>query len=194
MKDSMKIGIGILIGFVCVFLCTICCFLLFSAGGLAFIGTLLNSVPTPSVSGGGSKSPLPVGSEVKYNEISVKLIDFEFSGSYKSDYDMDENPPEGAKFLWIHINARNDGNNSTYSPSLSEFTLTYQGKQINTDSYFSSRPGYNEFESGQIFPGISREGWLRFTVPNAAQANQIIVIYKPTQLFSDTYYSWKLGP
>ena len=194
MKDSVKIGIGIVIGFCGVCLCILCCLLVFSVGGVTFINTILDITPNPSSSVERTKSPLPIGSEVRYNDLLIKLTKYEFSDSYKTDYDYEETPPEGAKFLWIYLIVRNDGKNSTNSPSSYEFTLIYQNKQIDTDGIYSTRPGYDEFNSGDIFPGISREGWLRFTLPKAAQSNQLTINYKPTQLFDDTYYSWNLSP
>jgi hypothetical protein len=57
MKESMKIGIGIVIGFIGICLCIVCCGLVFSGGGIAFIDTLLKITPSPILSS--ERIPLP---------------------------------------------------------------------------------------------------------------------------------------
>jgi hypothetical protein len=195
MKKSVKISIGILIFIIAITLCILCCILAFSVGGITYFVKSENNSTTPEVIVETNKEPLPIGSEVNYYQQTVKLIEYEFSGSYKIKYEnIYQNPPERAKYLWIYIIARNDGNKSIFNPSKIEFTLIYQGKQIDPEIIYSPRSGYNDFGRGAILPGRSREGWLLFTVPDAAVASQIIVMFKPYLEYSDIYFLWKLVP
>jgi hypothetical protein len=194
MKKSVKIGIGILLGFIAVTLCILCCILVFIVGGIAYLGTSEKFSTTQVVLNETTKEPLPIGSEVNYYNQTVKLVESEFTDSYKTEDDIYQKPPEGAKYLWIHIIAHNDENKPIFSPTQNEFTLIYQSKQIDSEIIYLARPGYNSLGMGQILPGKSHEGWLRFTVPNAAEANQIIVMFKPYLEFSDIYFLWKLIP
>jgi hypothetical protein len=194
MKNSMKIGIGIFLGFITISLCIFCCILLVIAGGIPFYDRVLN-ISTPSVvMVKTTKEPLQIGSAAIYDNITVKLLEYEFTGAYKTDYDILQNPPEGSKYLWIHIYARNDGNNSIVSITPYEFSLSYRSNQIDSQIIFMERPGYNRLDNSNLLPGISHEGWIRFTVPYTAEAKQIIVMFKPYLEFSEIYFSWKLAP
>jgi hypothetical protein len=194
MKKSVKIGIGIFLGCFAITLCILCCILVFSIGGIAYLGTSVNISTTPVDIEETTIEPLPIGSEVNYYKQTVKLVEYEFSGSYRTEDDIYQEPPEGTKYLWIHIIARNDENKPIFAPDPGEFTLVYESKQINSEIIYLPRPGYNNLRMGQILPGQSTEGWLRFTVPNAAEANHIIVMFRPYLEYSDIYFLWKLVP
>jgi len=194
MKKSPKIGFGILLVSAAIALCILCYLSVFIVGGIAYLSTSVNTSTTPIVLGETNKEPLPIGSEVNYYKQTVKLVEYEFSGSYKTEENINQEPPEDAKFLWIHITARNDENKPIFSPTLFEFTLIYQSKQIDHDMMYLARPGYNNLGSGQILPGKTHEGWLQFIVPNAAEADQIIVMFRPYLEYSDIYFLWKLVP
>ena len=112
MKESVKISIGILLVIIAITLCILCWILAISVGGITYLITSVNNSTTPVVIEETIKEPLPIGSEVNYDQQTVKLIEYEFSGSYKIKFDFDyQNPPEGSKYLWIYIIARNNGNN-----------------------------------------------------------------------------------
>lgn len=194
MKDSLKIGLGIVIGVIGVILCGLCVFLVLGAGGLALLDTSLQSGSQSPLLDEASPTPQTVGAEVQHGDFAVTLLEYQFSDSYKDAYDADEEPPEGAKFLWIRILVRNAGQNSGYSPSPSDFSVIYLGEQIDSDFYFSGRSGYEQYDAGELFPGISREGWIRFTLPEAAEPTQIMVVFKPLELFGEEFSSWQLSP
>lgn len=194
MKDSLKIGQGIIIGVLGLALCAFCAFLALGAGGVAFLDALIAPGQGPVSPIQATRSPLPVGSEVTHEDFTVALVEYEFSAAYKDEYDIPETPPEGAKFLWIHIVVRNIGQNAAISPSSSDFSVVYLREQIDVDFVFASRAGYDEYDGGQLFPGVVREGWLRFTLPRAAEPSQLTVVFKPFQVFGDDYYSWQLAP
>jgi hypothetical protein len=192
MRDSVKIGIGIIIGVVGIVLCGICALVTLGVVGVSYLGPL---IPTgqPSYLAQDTVSPQSIGTEFIYEEFSIKPIEYEFSGAYTNEYDLHLEPPEGAKFLWIYFIIENVGQSGAISPSNFSFSLIYLGNQIDADVILSSRSGYKEYDSGELFPGITREGWIRFTLPIAAEADQITIIFKPIQLFGDDYGSWKLS-
>jgi hypothetical protein len=194
MKKSPKIGFGILLVSVAIALCILCCLSVFIVGGIAYLSTSLNTSTTPIVLEETTKEPLPIGSEVNYYKQTVKIDEYEFSGSYITEENITQEPPEGSKYLWIHITARNDETKPISSPTLIEFTLIYQSKEIDHEIIYLDRPGYNNLGRGEIMPGKTHEGWLQFTVPNAAEADQIIVMFKPYLEYSDIYFLWKLVP
>lgn len=190
MKDSLKIAIGIFLGVIALGACVVC---LFFGLGAAGIGLLAAAAPTSSQAQ--SQSTInQIGSSIIHDDLKVTLNTYDISGSYVGQYDMQESPPQGAKFLWISITAENVGKVAAYAPAAYEFHVIYAGQQTDHDFISWDRPGYDEYEGGEIFPGVTKLGWIRFTIPNAAQPNKINVIFKPSDLFSDTYYTWTLTP
>jgi len=196
MKDSLKIGLGIVIGVLGVALCALCTSVAIGAGGLAFLDTFLPSSEQPILLVQASATlqpiPQPIGSEMRHEDFAVTLLEYEFSGSYRGEYDVDEEPPEGAKFLWVHILVRNVGQNAGDSPSPSDFSLIHLGEQIGRGFSLGKGPGYEQYDGGEIFPGVSREGWLRFTLPKAAEPRQIVVVWEP--FLAEEFGSWQLSP
>jgi len=47
------------------------------------------------------------------------------------------------------------------------------------------------YKSETIYPGVRREGWLRFTVPAWAQPEDLLLVFRP--LFRDEAV-WRLTP
>lgn len=201
MKDSIKIALGIFLGIAALCACMSCFWF-----GLSFMMVELLSVtpaPASSLSVGlvparaQLRSPDGIdsqqfGSSVIHGGIRIALNAYEISGSYVNDYyNMSESPPDGAKFLWILVAVENVGKNAARMPYLGDFHVVYEGKQTEADFFFIPRPGYDPYESGEIFPGVSRSGWLRFTIPTAAQPGQLSVVLKPR--FSEVYYTWLLA-
>jgi hypothetical protein len=192
MRDSLKIGLGIIIGVLGLALCGLCVILIITLGGVSFLDSLSSFEESPSLAQE-TPTPQPMGSEFFYEEFSVKFVEYEFSSTYAGEYNTNEEPPEGAKFLWVYFVIKNISQNAAYSPSISSFSIIYMGQQVDKDLFFIERPGYELYDSGELFPGISREGWVRFTLPGATEPDQIILIFKPVQLFGDGFCSWKLS-
>lgn len=203
MKDSVKIALGIFLGIVALCACATCLFFALSATGVTLLAAAPTSTlpqpvgPIPARTPATSLTQSPpqqLGRSVVHNDLKITLNAHEVSGSYVDSYDMQESPVEGAKFLWISVTVENVGKNAVYAPFASDFHVINEGEQTDSDFYFASRPGYEQYEGGEIFPGVSKSGWIRFTIPGAAQPNELIVVFKPLDLFSDTYYTWILAP
>lgn len=202
MKDSFKIALGIFLAVIGLGLCGACAFFLFSAGGLALIA----AVPTPTaappiapIPPKTSETPLPSqttqppGGFIIHENMKLTLVEYEFSLGYQGLFDYTDEPPDGAKYLLVHLVAENISKNASFAPSESAFAVIHLGVQIDSD--FASYPqGYADYEGGEVFPGVSKEGWIRFTVPVGAPPADLTVTYKPFDLFGDTYYSWNLAP
>lgn len=204
MKDSLKIGLGVMIGIFGVIACGACAFITFSAGGIALLASAIYTpTPLPTTApiqphiAPSSVPPLPgkLGSSITHNNLLITLSGYEFSGGYQHSFGFEDKPPEGAKFLWIHVIVENIDDNSTYTPMFNEFAILYEQKQIDADFYLSEdRVGYPPYPGGEIYPGATKDGWVRFTLPVSAEPPNILVVMMPFDLFSDENYTWTLAP
>ncbi len=197
MKDSLKIAIGIIVGVLALCgLATLCLFTL----------ALLVRIPTPTPAPVGivphetsipsstsPPSPQKFGASVTYGNIRVTLISYEFSGSYQDTNHFTQRPADGAQFLWVHVRAEDIGKNAETVPGNWAFSLIYEDKQTDSSSIFSPRPGYATYSGGQVFPGVARDGWIRFEVPTQMDAKKSQIVFKPN-LFSGEFFAWSLAP
>ncbi len=205
MKNSLKIALGIILGVLGLATCGILACLAFGMGGVALLGTILVATSTsvgnvplqPIVRITPSPLPKHAGEYVEYGGMRVALIAYEFSGLYKTAEGGQAQPPEGAKFLWLRIQVENAGQNTEFSPYPYDLAILYKEEQIDTDLHaFSDRPGYEFFEREYIYPGVTRSGWIRFTIPLVAQPEDIKVLLDSNArgYFLHGDYIWVLAP
>ncbi|NIM94214.1 MAG: DUF4352 domain-containing protein [Anaerolineales bacterium] len=201
MNDALKVILGIVIGafIVVVFLGCICLVL-----GLTWIPIAQRVVeegygfdPYESYSYGQpysgmpSLTPQPAGGMVEYNEMRVAVIGYDFSGSYESTYDYTEDPPNGSKFLWVEVSVENTGGEPVYAPAIEDFAVIVDGIQIDA-GYGGGHPQFVEYWGGYLYPEATKKGWIRFSVDNAIEAKDVLVVFMPVDYFPDAYYSWSL--
>jgi len=200
MRDVLKIALGIVVGFLAlVGLCSLCIIgvMLFAATRPTLTPTL---TPTPSgvIPPAGTKEPTPttasgaLGQSFRYDSLLITPLEYQFGGAYKTKWGSAEAPPEGAKFLWIKIAVENVGENADYSPHSSSFKVLHKGTEISTPWWWelrepADRPLYEGWK--QIYPGVRKEGWLRFTVPERAKPEDLLLVFEPT---SDVKVTWRL--
>ncbi len=206
MRSALKIAGGIVIGFLALIgLCALCT-LAFSFG---LIGALGISWATPTPSGvippGATPLAAPrtpaspgegMGRAFRRDNLLITPLEYRFTGEYRSRWGDIRRPPEGAKFLWVRIAVENGGEHAAETPSPSEFLIRYKEKDIRADSLLplfeepSAMPAYT---SETIYPGVRREGWLRFTIPARAGPEDLLLVLRPLLGFRDEAV-WRLIP
>lgn len=199
MKDSVKIGYGIVLG--------ILVLLALCIGGLMVIGVLVPEpeevleevekelFPTPTEAFAPRDKALPLGEWATMEGVTVSVAHYEFASSYEEEYVGQVAPEEGAKFLWIHVSAENVGEVEKGLPHAWFFRLLYKGHGIHgfAPALVKGRKTYN---AESVYPGVSREGWILYELPIAAEADEIVVRLEryrgPAQ--ESEYTFWRLGP
>ena len=120
------------------------------------------------------KTELSLGESVTINGITFVVDEYEFTNSFimpPSNFTIP--PPEGAKFLWVHVKAKNICEVPRYLPwfimlhykgiEIREYTASYE-KDEYTSRYYSlgERKMYRKH---YVYPYVSKEGWMIYTVP-----------------------------
>lgn len=192
MKDGLKVGAGIVIGYWALALIGLLALMGIAAVCLfCFGGLLLVSAPGTPTS---QPTPNALGQSVVYHDLKVTVVEYQFSGAYKDKYGTDQKPPEQAKFLWLHASAENVGQTALDAPNPFSFQLVYKGTHVSANYPFTDRVGYSLYQGGQIYPGVRTEGWIRFDLPADAQAADIKVQFQPSlSAFPPVYFFWQLG-
>jgi hypothetical protein len=133
-----------------------------------------------------------VGQGLRYDSLLITPLEYQFGGAYRTKWGSSEAPPEGAKFLWIKIAVENVGKDANYLPHSSSFKVLHKGTEISPPRLWELRepaelPLYES--SGQIYPGVRKEGWLRFTVPELAKPEDLSLVFEPAPYVKLT---WRL--
>jgi hypothetical protein len=186
MKPSITLVVGIVIRVVVV------------CGTIAICGLMLfaNFLTLPPA-GRNPTVPNGLAQSVLYQNVKTTVKGHEFTSTYALSPDLRVAAPAGAKFLWLHIVAENVRGVELELPWDWSFMVLYQGTEISTRSFgdFTAwRPGYGTYVGGKVPPTVSDDGWLRFVLPDGANASDIIVRANlDTGLFASAYYYWRLG-
>jgi hypothetical protein len=135
-----------------------------------------------------------MGRSVRRDDLLIVPLEYRFAGEYRNRWGNIQRPPEGAKFLWVRIAVENSGEHAAQTPFPSEFLIRYKEKDIRADLLLpeiEEPPAMPAYKSETIYPGVQREGWLRFTVPARAQPEDLLLVFRP--LFRDEAV-WRLTP
>jgi hypothetical protein len=188
LKGGLKIGCGIALGaFIILTLCIV---------GLIALGVFAPE-PEEVVEETVKDKVLPLGGLVTIGGIKVSVDGYEFASSYEDEYRGQVTPAEGAKFLWINVYAENVGEVEKSLPGAYYFRLLYKEDEIrgHTPEYVRSK-GREMYKAESIYPGVSREGWILYELPIAAQAHDILVRLEWYRSLGEEheYSFWRLGP
>ena len=126
-------------------------------------------------------------------DFEVTFIEYEISDSFVTRNEKEVLPPEGAKFLLLHISFENIGANAANAPSGSHFSVLYGDEHTYSDSYFDEGSDFESYRGGETFPGVSREGWLRFKIPSRVEPEDLRIAYSQIDVFSTDSFLWCLS-
>jgi len=129
------------------------------------------------------------GDSVVWGNLQVSMDEPEFTDVYKTDYGSTRVPPNGGKFLWVHVGLKNIGPVETAIPAAENFSVLYASTELKPT--YGHRQGYKDYTTlvQVIFPGQEQDGWLRFDVPVAAELRDMLFVYLPESTQVGASYS-----
>ncbi|WP_265112053.1 DUF4352 domain-containing protein [Halosolutus halophilus] len=107
------------------------------------------------------------------------IIDnLEFTEIYEyEDYDgttSEESAPSGSQWAFLDVYAENVGDESEYIPHSIDISIIADDQQFE-NTFISREEG--RYESSQIRPEISREGWIVYEIPAELDPENVEVSY-----------------
>ena len=131
--------------------------------------TEIQVLPTPS-------SP---GDSITWDNLQVAVDQFEVTGEYQTDFGSTRIPPDGGKFLWVHVGLKNTGSVQMEIPIAEHYSVLYAAAELKPT--YGHRDGYTDYTTlgSLIFPGQSLDGWLRFDIPATAGLNELLFVFLP---------------
>ncbi|HJH25646.1 MAG TPA: hypothetical protein C5S37_02485 [Methanophagales archaeon] len=167
------------------------------------------TVPTPTPETVTQKTELSLGESAILDDIEFTVVRFEERHEYEYEHESFFNesiiinetvyPPEGAKFLWVYVIAKNVGEVAREVPdSLYDIKMLYKGEEISTQYLVGSeftrkREIYDSsgMFSDPLYPGVTDEGWILFEVPEGIDLSQAkIHVESPTNYKKNVTWSF----
>jgi hypothetical protein len=155
-------------------------------------------IPTPSSS----------GDSITWDSLRVTMDQLETTQDYQTDYGSSRVPPDGDKFLWVHIRLKNTGQIQMDIPVLEHYSILYAAAELKPT--YGHRLNYTDYTTlgPTIFPDQEVDGWLRFDIPSTAELKELRFVFLPesaqvgTSYTSPTYpyaddkptYVWNCAP
>jgi len=132
--------------------------------------TEIKALPTPS-------SP---GDQVIWRDLQVMMDQVEITESFINEFNSLRKPPDGQKFLWVHVILENVGTDEIALPETENFSVLYAESEIKP--IYGHRQGYADYTTlgSTLFPGQELDAWLRFDIPDAADLNELWFVFLPT--------------
>ena len=141
--------------------------------------TATRVLPTPS-------SP---SDSVLWDDLQVTMDQLEITNDYLTDFGSTRTPPEGKKFLWVHIRLKNTSKVEMDMPVLEHYSILYAAIEIKP--IYGHRNGYAEYSAlgSTIFPDQELDGWLRFDIPSTAELREMRFVFIPESAQVGTSFS-----
>lgn len=120
--------------------------------------------------------------------LSAYRVEFNDTLAYTSNgYEYELTPDSGNQFLRVYINVENQSGQPYYVSNYTAFAVVSGNSQY--DAQFETRiEGY--YEGGQIQPGVVRDGWLLFEVPDDLTAEEVTLAWTKQYLDGITSVYW----
>ncbi len=160
--------------------------------GLIILTACSSADQNPAIPLPATQTPQPTATAVKalltpsspndtitWDTLQVTMDQLEVTQEYVTDFGPSRVPPDGSKFLWIHIRLRNTGQVEMDIPLSEHFSVLYVAIELKPT--YGHRANFTDYTTlGQtIFPDQELDGWLRFDIPVTAQLSDLIFVFLP---------------
>jgi hypothetical protein len=161
---------------------------------ILFVGLLILTacVPISATPTFSTSSPQPTATVVKvfptpsspsdsilWRDLQVTMLQTEITQDYVTEFDSTRVPPDGDKFLWVHVQLKNTGQIELNIPLSENFSVLYAATELKPT--YGHRKDYAEYTAldAVIFPDHEVDGWLRFDIPTTAELKDLRFVYLP---------------
>lgn len=109
-------------------------------------------------------------------KVTCTGVDLQQAYQYK-DYNGDtatERAPDGKQWAFVNLRAENVGGSKEFTPLESDVSIVANNTQYDSQ-YINKEEG--RYDGGEINPGIVREGWLCYEIPESLSKDDFTVVY-----------------
>lgn len=131
-------------------------------------------------------------SYVSPGQIKMVASSIEFKETYtwtgSNGRTYDEPAPEGKKWAFLYVRAKNTSGSPAYLPFDQDFVLLAGNRQYDA-AYISKDEG--KYEGGEVQAGIVREGWIGYEVPEVLSKGDLRVAWSESTFDGDVAVYWE---
>ncbi|MDY0130271.1 MAG: DUF4352 domain-containing protein [Methanosarcina vacuolata] len=119
-------------------------------------------------------------------EVSVTEVQRGEKANYivKNENEFNENPASGYEYLLVKTKVTYTKGEGPENLGSTEFKVFCDGVEC-TESWVVLPNDYIKFDSGDVMPGATKEGWIAYTVPTGKEA---ILSFQPNMFDENTAY------
>ncbi|MEP6894862.1 MAG: DUF4352 domain-containing protein [Chloroflexota bacterium] len=123
-----------------------------------------------------SSSP---GNSIISQRLQVTMTHTEITNSFITEFGAKRDPSPGLKFLWVHVQLNNTGQNQIDIPTPEHFSVLYAETELKPT--YGHRKDYADYTASgsTLFPNQTVDAWLRFDIPNAAELKDLQFVFLP---------------
>ncbi len=134
-------------------------------------------------------TPSSLSDSILWDDLQVTMDQIEITNEYLTDFGSTRTPPEGRKFLWVHIRLKNTGQIEMDVPVYEHYSILYAATEIKP--IYGHRNGRVDYTTLDpvIFPNQELDGWLRFDIPISAELEEVRFVFIPESAQVGVSYS-----
>ena len=138
----------------------------------------------------GSRYTTPAGYEIRVH--SPRLAD-SYSYLDYSGVPNEKFPENGGQWLFVDVFVKNNTGQARLSPSTRDFVLLFGNQQSDPEGFILDDPiDYGpQFDGGELQPGVEREGWILFEVPQGISVEDIRIAWSDTTIEGELSVGWE---
>jgi len=141
--------------------------------------TAIKVLPTPSIP----------GDSIRRGDLQVTMVQAEITEDFITEYGSTRIPSPEMKFMWVHVQLKNVGQNQIDTPLPEHFSVLYAETELKPT--YGHRKDYAEYTALDpvIFPNQDLDAWLRFDIPDTAELKDLRFVFLPESSQVGTSFS-----
>lgn len=128
------------------------------------------------------------------NRIGITVKSVELASYYRyEDYMGEERiqEPDSGQYIFVNIKTQNQGDVPKSLPSSYDFQIVANNRQYESTTSYNEPIGKGEiYEGGEVQPGIIREGYMVFEVPEDVNKGDISVVWNEIISLNEKSVYW----
>ena len=142
---------------------------------------------TPANLSWGEQYTTPEGYIIAINQPTLQdTYDYEGFGGMMRQAE----PDDGNQWVFVNAYVKNETGQVEYSPS--DFALIYGNSQADSEIILAFDPinQGDQFEPGDLQPGIERSGWIAYQIPSNISASDLTIDWSKTTFDGEIIVNW----
>ena len=124
-------------------------------------------------------TPASPSDSITYQDLQVTMVQTEINAEFITEFGSTRSPSPGIKFLWVHVQLENVGQDQIDTPLPEHFSVLYAATELKPT--YGHRKDYTDYTALDpiLFPNKKADAWLRFDIPDVAELKNLRFVFLP---------------